>query len=277
VTNFKQLSSTSAFSWVLKNPDTGASFTVLQQDKTSSTANIAFSAYLNTSLGSITVPDVPLAGRQNKILVTDYMFGNQTLLYLSADVLTNGVFPGHDILALYMWQGQAGEFALKTSKNLTFEIYGASSVNSTLNSGHQRINYTQAKGSTILKFSNGVIVLLLDQPTAWYFWAPSTSIYPSPKPDQKIFILGPYLVRSASIAHQVLQVSGYNNGTMTLEAFVGDAPIKTIQWNGQRLAATKTPYGSYTAQIPGTEHRSVSLPSLNNWRSADSLPEAQPG
>jgi beta-galactosidase len=274
---FGQLSSTNAFSWVLKNPDTGATFTVLQQENTASTSIITFSAYLNTSLSNITVPGVQLAGRQSKILVTDYKFGNQTLLYSSADVLTNGVFPGHDILALYLWEGQTGEFALKTSKNMLFEVYGTSVVNSTLDSGYQSIKYTQAAGSTIIKFIDGTTVLLLDQPTAWYFWAPSTSTYPSPRPDQKIFILGPYLVRSASIAHQVLQVSGDNNGTTTLEAFVGDAPIKTIEWNGQRFAATKTPYGSYTARIPGTEHRSVSLPSLNKWRSADSLPEAQPG
>ncbi|KAJ5639594.1 uncharacterized protein N7484_007456 [Penicillium longicatenatum] len=270
------LSSTDCFSWVLRNPDTGATFSVLQQARTPSTSIITFSAYLNTSFGNVTVPGVQLAGRQSKILVTDYKFGNQTLLYSSADVLTNGEFPGHDMLVLYLWEGQAGELALKTSTNLTFEIHGASSVNTTFSSGYQIIRYTQSAGSTVLSFSSGVTVLLLDQPTAWYFWAPSTTTYPSPKPDQKIFVLGPYLVRSASISSRVLHVSGDNNGTTTLEAFVGDVPINAIEWNGQRLATTKTPYGSFTAQIPGTEDRSVSLPSLQNWRSADSLPETRP-
>lgn len=92
-------------------------------------------------------------------------------------------------------------------KNLTFEVYGASAMNLTLNSGYQSIKYTQAAGSTVLKFGNEVIVLLLDQPTAWYFWAPSTSKYPSPRPDETIFILGPYSVHSASSGNQVLQVS----------------------------------------------------------------------
>ncbi|KAI3004067.1 CAZyme family GH35 [Aspergillus niger] len=270
------LSTPDAYSWVLKNQDTQATFTVLQQNETPSTTTIAFSAYLNTSLGNMTVPDIQLQGRQSKILVTDYKFGNQTLLYSSTDVLTNAVLPGHDVLALYLWESQTGEFALKTPRNLTLQVYGASIVSSTLHPGYQKIKYTQATGSTVLRFTNGVIVLLLDQPTAWHFWAPSTSNYPSPRPDQKLIILGPYLVRSASVENEVLQVSGDNNGTTTLESFIGDVPIKAIEWNGQRLTATKTPYGSYTAQIPGTENRSVILPSLNHWRSADSLPEAQP-
>lgn len=228
---------------------------MLQQNETPSTATITFSAYLNTSLGNVTVPGIQLEGRQSKILVTDYRFGNQTLLYSSADVLTNAVLPRHDVLTLYLWEGQTGEFALRTSKNLTFEVYGASTVSSTLHHGYQKIRYTQSTGSTVLRFSNGVIVLLLDQPTAWHFWAPSTSKYPSPRPDQKLFILGPYLVRSASVNNEVLQVSGDNNGTTTLEGFIGSVPIKAIEWNGQLLTATKTPYGSYTAQIPGTENR----------------------
>ncbi|OJI81931.1 hypothetical protein ASPTUDRAFT_933791 [Aspergillus tubingensis CBS 134.48] len=270
------LSTPDAYSWVLKNPDTQATFTVLQQNETPSTATITFSAYLNTSLGNVTVPGIQLEGRQSKILVTDYKFGNQTLLYSSADVLTNAVLPRHDVLTLYLWEGQTGEFALRTSKNLTFEVYGASTVSSTLHHGYQKIRYTQSTGSTVLRFSNGVIVLLLDQPTAWHFWAPSTSKYPSPRPDQKLFILGPYLVRSASVNNEVLQVSGDNNGTTTLEGFIGSVPIKAIEWNGQLLTATKTPYGSYTAQIPGTENRSVTLPPLNHWHSAESLPEIQP-
>ncbi|PWY63838.1 hypothetical protein BO83DRAFT_456186 [Aspergillus eucalypticola CBS 122712] len=52
--------------------------------------------------------------------------------------------------------------------------------------------------------------------------------------------------------------------------------VENVEWNGQLLTATKTPYGSYTAQIPGTENRSVTLPRFNYWRSAESLPDIQP-
>lgn len=55
--------------------------------------------------------------------------------------------------------------------------------------------------------------------------------------------------------------------------YTGNSEIQTIDWNGIRLEAVKTPYGSVTAQIPGASDRAISLPTLENWRSADSLPE----
>lgn len=57
------------------------------------------------------------------------------------------------------------------------------------------------------------------------------------------------------LAIKFSQLSGDNNGTTTLEVFVGDVPIRTIEWNGQRLAATKTLYGSHCLN-PG--HRAQS-------------------
>ena len=260
---------------MLKNPDTGATFTVTQQSSTPSTANVTFSATLDTSEGSITVPNVSLNGRQSKILVTDYVFGDHTLLYSSADVATYAILDS-DVLVLYLKEGQVGEFAFKGDDDLTYTVHGESSFADATNGTHQVFAYTQSPGTTAVKFSNGVLVYLLEQSAAWRLWTPSTTSYPYPKADQKLIVLGPYLVRSASISHQVLHVSGDNDVSTTIEAYVGSATISTIDWNGVRLAATKTAYGSYTATILGAETRTISLPSLDRWHSADSLPESQP-
>ncbi len=260
---------------MLKNPDTGATFTVIQQDSTPSTATVSTSVTLDTSSGSIIVPNVALNGRQSKILVTDYKFGSQTLLYSSADVLTSGVFD-IDVLVLYLKVGQVGQFAFKGATQLSFNTTGNTKVAGTTSSAQQTFTYTQSAGATVVKFSNGVLLYLLDQETAWKFWAPSTVVTPYTVPDKRLFILGPYLVRNASINHKVLRISGDNDNSTTLEAYLGDLPIETIEWNGNRLAATKTLYGAYTASIPGAESRAISLPSLDRWHSADSLPEVDP-
>ena len=270
------MSSRSVFSWVLKNPDTGATFTVIQQDSTPSTATVSVSATLDTSEGIITVPDIALNGRQSKILVTDYKFGSHTLLYSSSDVLTTGVFDV-DVLVLYLKAGQDGEFAFKGENGLNYIATGSTPVAASSSATLQSFTYTQATGATAVKFSNGVLVYLLEQETAWKFWAPSTVVTPFETPDKKVFILGPYLVRNVSISHQVLHVSGDSDNSTLIEAYVGAVPITTIDWNGQRLATTKTPYGSYVATIPGAESRLISLPSLTRWRSAESLPEMEPG
>lgn len=272
-----QVSSDSVFTWVLRNPDTGATFTVTQQNNTKSTDDVTFSATLDTSSGSVNVSNISLLGRQSRILVTDYAFGEHTLLYSSADIATYGNFDGADAIVLYLKEGQTGEFAFKDEVGLTYSAYGSSLFSSSNSSALAQVfTYTQGSGASFVKFSNGVLVYLLDQPTAWTFWAPSTSADVYGSPDETIFVLGPYLVRSASVSNGVLKISGDNDNATTLEAFVGSTPVEAIDWNGQVLNATKTAYGTYTAAIPGTESRSVSLPPLDSWTSADSLPEAQP-
>jgi hypothetical protein len=245
---------------------------VVQQAATSSTASLTFSAYLNTSVGVITIPNINLNGRQSKILVTDYNFGSNSLLYSSADILTYGIFDV-DVIVLYLEDGQTGQFALDSiPSSATYNLYGSAEVTATPINGTLTFIYTQTAGATVFEI-DGILIYLLDQASAWKFWAPSTSTDPNVEPDQQIFVLGPYLVRSAYVSHGVVHVSGDNDNATTIEVYTGTAGIQTIDWNGIRLDAVTTSYGSVTAQIPGAQDRTVSLPPLVNWRSSDSLPE----
>ncbi|KAJ4391625.1 hypothetical protein N0V93_005244 [Gnomoniopsis smithogilvyi] len=273
-----QVDTDDIFTFLLQNPDSAASFLFTQQDVSSSSGNVTFTATLNTTLGAVDVPNVSLFGHQSRILVTDYALGNHTLLYSSADIATYGIFDDAVVIVQYLKTGQTGEFAFKNEAGLTYTIHGPGSSFASSNSSTagQAFTWTQEAGATIVTFSNGVSAWLLSQETAWTFWAPSTSADVYGSPDQKIFILGSYLVRNASVSGNVLSVSGDNNVTTTIEAYVGSAPIETISWNGIALAATQTTYGTYTATIPGTEIRNITLPALTNWESADSLPEASP-
>lgn len=227
---------------------------------------------MNTSQGIITVPNVNLNGRQSKILVTDYNFGSHTLLYSTADILTWGTFGNVDVIAFYLDPGQVGQFAIKSSSNVTFASFGSTTYTSATSDGTQTFTYTQGSGQTVLQ-SDGLIVYLLDQSSAWKFWAPPTTTNPDVQADEQIFVLGPYLVRSASVSHNVVHISGDNDNATTIEVYTGDANTNSIKWNGLSMVTTKTPYGSLTAQIPGNENRTISLPTLSNWHSADSLPE----
>lgn len=241
---------------------------------------MTFTATLNTSAGAVDVPNVSLFGHQSRILVSDYPIGNHTLLYSSGDIATWAAFDDTTALVLYLKEGQTGEFAFKDEASLTYTVYGSPGnsnfATSNSSTAGQVFTYTQDSGVTFVKFSNGVLVYLLTQESAWEFWAPSTSSEVYGSPDEKIFVLGSYLVRSASISDGVLQISGDNNVTTTIEAYVGSAAISSVTWNGIDLNITETKYGSYKAEIPGAEDRSISLPSLDDWQSADSLPEAQP-
>lgn len=275
--NARQVDTSSIFTWLLRNPDTGGSFLTTQQSTSGSSANVTFTATLNTSLGAVNVPNVSLFGRQSRILVTDYPIGSHTLLYSSADIATYAIHEDTSAVVFYLKPGQTGEFAFKNELGLTYTVHGSSDVTASNSStAGQTFTYTQQPGATFVKFSNGVLVYLLDHQTAWTLWAPTTSTDVYGSAEERILILGSYLVRSASVSGGVLTISGDNNVTSTIEAYVGSTTISSISWNGISLDATETEYGTYTATIPGAESRTVTLPSLTGWQSADSLPEAQP-
>lgn len=264
------------WTWVLRNANTSAGFYVTQHAQSSSRAVTDFSINLQTSLGPVTVPNVQLDGRQSKIAVTDYHFGKHTLLYSSVDILTYGLFDSNSVLVLYLQEGQVGEFAF--SGNVSIESYGstnvtASRVNSKGTASYTKFVYTQKKGKAAVQLSDGVLIYLLDVPTAWTFFAPETTSNPNVAPDEHIFVMGTYLVRNATVEDTVVSLSGDHTNSTTLEVYVGGA-ADTISWNGKKLSTKKTAYGSLTAQLIGVQDRKLVIPNLSGWRVADSLPEA---
>lgn len=270
------VSSTDIWTWVLRNPSTKAGFYVAQHAKSSSRAVTTFSINLNTTAGAITVPNVTLNGRQSKIIVTDYHFSSQTLLYSTADVLTYGVFQHQAVLVLYLQAGQTGSFAFKSSQRLE-NTYGSTKVTTNSTGKYYTYTYTQATGSTVLKFSNSLVVYLLDVPSAWNFFAPPTTLDPYVAPNEQVFVLGPYLVRNATVSGHTLAMVGDNANATTIEAWGGSSSVNTLSWNGVSLPTKKTAYGSLVASIPGVANRAVDLPVLSSWEVSDSLPEASRG
>lgn len=271
-------SSADVFSWVLRHPENQAGFYTFQHNTSSSRAVTTFEAYLDTSLGSVTVPNLQLNGRQSKIVTTDYHFANHTLLYSSADILAWGTFGGSEVLVMYADVGQTSEFAWKTSGgNATFRTYGTAKLSpqrrttATNSSTLTSYAYTQTAGSTVVVFDNGVTVYLLDTETAKNFFAPPLSSDPIVSPEQQVFVLGPYNVRSASLDGGTINLTGDNANATALEVFVG-TEAASVTWNGKPVDTERTAYGALRATLPGAEDRTISLPELS-WRTADSLPE----
>ncbi|KAF2086381.1 glycoside hydrolase family 35 protein [Saccharata proteae CBS 121410] len=272
---------TPIWTWVLRNIDSGAGFYFTSQNVSSSQATVEFSMDVVFNEGDVTIPNMQLQGRQSRIVVTDYSFGNETLVYSSAQVLTYGLFDA-PVLVFYLNVGQVGEFALKSSPG-TFTSYGNSSSFEALNTTGEpykaAYRYTQGEGTSVIKFSNGLVVYLLDTETAYTFFAPSTSTNPNVSPEDQIFILGPYNVRNASLTSTALYLTGDNTNTTTISIHTHNATsITTIVWNNIPLTPTLTPYSALLVTIPGTESTSNTtfLPTLSTWRTANSLPETSP-
>ncbi|KAF2201860.1 hypothetical protein GQ43DRAFT_414862 [Delitschia confertaspora ATCC 74209] len=271
------VSSSAIWTWVLQNPDTGARFYLAENNNTASRAVTDFALTVNTSRGKVVIPNLQLNGRQSRWVVTDYPAGNTTLLYSSAEVLTYGMFD-RPVVVFYLREGQAGEFAFKSPPaNLTFRTYGADSTFKSTKGTITKYTYTQAKGTTVVEFSDGFLAYLLDIPTAYTFFAPPTTRNPNVAADEQIFVMGSTLVRSAVEKGTTVEIIGDNVNATTIEVYTGNPRTKTIKWNGHALlSATRTPYGALRVSIPGTETSRVILPELKNFKTADSLPELSP-
>ncbi|CBX90771.1 hypothetical protein IAQ61_002256 [Plenodomus lingam] len=262
------------WTWVLKNRESNARFYLAENNRTNTRAVTDFSINVKTSGGDITIPRMQLNGRQSRWVVTDYALGNDNLLFSSAEVLTYGIFD-RPVVIFYLKEGQTGDFAFKSNNSITFSTTGAqtdlasSASNST---GYSRFTYTQSKGSTAVQFSNGVLAYLLDVPTAYTFFAAATTENPNVTPDHQIFVLGPYLVRSASVSGSKVSIVGDNANATTIEVYAG-LGVDTISWNGKDLPTEKTAYGSLTSTLSTISNRQITLPSLSNFRAGDSSPE----
>jgi hypothetical protein len=171
-------------------------------------------------VGNVSIPNVGLDGRQSKIIVTDYSFGrSNTLLYSSAEVLTYANLDV-DVLALYLNPGDVGTFAFKDAPSqLKYTVYGNSNVTTSQSSHGTVYTYTQGEGSTVLWFSNGVVLYLLDKYTAWTFFAVPTTSNPAVTPTQHFFVIGPYLVRDGTLdTHTgIVSLIGDNQNSTEIE------------------------------------------------------------
>ena len=173
----------------LRNPDTNAGFYVTIHATTTSGANESFMLNVSTSLGSYTIPQrggsITLSGYQSKIILTDFHFANETLIYSTAEVLTYAVFDGKPTLVLWVPTGESGEFYIKAAKyGSVAACNGCSSISFYPDENGLVVTFQQEEGLSVLELSSGVRVLLLDRSTAYTFFVPALTSNPLVPVDQ---------------------------------------------------------------------------------------------
>lgn len=163
----------------LRNPETNAAFYVIMHSNTTSGTTERFQLHVDTSEGGLTIPqfadDIVIDGHQAKILVTDFTFGDQTLLYSTAEVLSFAVIDGKSVLALWLPEGESGEFSVKSASSA--ELFDASASENTVEFNETDegivVSYVQSTGMNIVQLGDGTRILLLDRNAAYGFWAPT--------------------------------------------------------------------------------------------------------
>ena len=259
-------------------------FFVVRHANFSSTANTAYNFTFPTSVGNISTPQLGgsllLQGRDSKILVSDYDVGGINLIYSTADIFTwtNSSSPKR-VLIVYGEAGETHELAFPTSIGNYTTIEGSGvqikQIRSTL-----VIQWQVTPARRVLNFGNEELqVHLLWRNDAFNHWLAELPAvepignYTSPSKTLAIIKAG-YLLRSAAIDEEELQLIGDVNTTTTVEVISSPSTLQKLSFNGQRMNTTRSTIGNLQATI-AFQAPNPDLPQFSaaSWKSIDTLPE----
>ncbi|KAF7313122.1 putative beta-galactosidase A [Mycena kentingensis (nom. inval.)] len=277
-------SSPDIFATNLESPKSKTNFYIVRQKTNAKTTDTSFKLRVNTTLeGEIEIPkngELVLAGRESKIIVTNYPFGSSKLEYSTAEVATWQTFDGLNTILLYALNGQYIEIAAEATPRVKITTAGSKTISATVTGKTVTISGTPSGLSSVTFGKTRVIVA--DKKTAASVWAPrlASSASGNAKYDLQpeipsVLIFGPYLVRSASAKGSTLVLTGDLNATTTLDIFA-PAKFKSVTWNGAAVKTTANGLGGMRASVAFPKSvAQAKVPVLTelDWKCADSLPE----
>ncbi|KAL1751658.1 glycoside hydrolase family 35 protein [Schizophyllum commune] len=311
-------SSPAVYATLLENPDSHARYYVLRHNDSTTTAVTDFALAIQTSGGNFNLPlvasSITLGGRQSKLVVTDYAFGDSKVVYSTAQVFFAGKIDGRDVLFLHGDAAQEHELALQltgTPNKIRAEANSriiktplASLVDVDEEDTDNLDSTTTSSTTTIITFLRGIsglitvydsdtqLVLFADSPTAATFWAPTLA---GPKDDpfrhfwslgtnETVLIGGPYLVREATLERGTLALRGDLKESAFLTV-IGPKDVVEVTWNGEAVESVRgveevvgeeESQGVFVGRLEMKVQASdISVPALEGWKYQDSLPEVQ--
>ncbi|KAI9275687.1 glycoside hydrolase superfamily [Phascolomyces articulosus] len=225
--------------------DASAKFYIAQHWLTSSKDLDEFHIIIDTTDGTFTIPrssKLILNGRDAKLLVTDYDFNSQHLVYSTSEIFTHQDAGSHDVIIVYAYEKEEGEFAIKVKDDTKVKVEtNNDSVKSETNDGILQLTYTHPNGTSPIYISGGaekdLLVLVAGYQSALRWWAP----YLNEKEGKRALINGPYLVRSATVSKDdksTVAFTGDIDETTDIQVVLPDG-IKAITWNGEKVHLKK--------------------------------------
>ncbi|KAI8816116.1 glycoside hydrolase superfamily [Fimicolochytrium jonesii] len=257
----------------LRNEETGAEFRILRQWDATSTAEKAF-GLLDVAGANIPIEgNIQLHGRDSLILVANYAFQSQKLVYSTAEILTHAYIGWRDILVIYGTEADTVELLLQASTARPSAVSldqqptwfkmtpGASTV---------RINTVVPKDVShiLLKGAGGkdLLIVVASRSAAYEFWRSDSAAGP-------VIVRGSYLLRWATSQGSTMNIYADFNKDTSLEVF---APSTALRINQKDTPVYWTKWGSMITSKPVAGPPAIALPSLGNWAFGRGTPEIDP-
>lgn len=213
---------------------------------------------------------ITLYGRDSRLLLADYRFGAQFLVYSTSQFLTDAVDGNTTTAVVYGKQGAAGETTLWYADRPTVKLLSGKASWHWDAATHQlRINYTHDAATTGLAVTdNGqqLRLLVMDRAAAERVWKFKTQA-------GAVLVTGPHLVRAATVGNAgELQLTGDTARPVRL-SILTPANVHGVTWNGHALSLDAGRLGGRVANLQGPA--GVTLPTLGPWKFKAGAPEAQ--
>jgi beta-galactosidase len=285
-----------------ENPVTHTEFIFLRHHDPTSTADSSTTLALRTPDG--TYPRVPqqpgaaiwIHGRDMKMLLADFSFGQQHLVYSTSQLMTQSTIGGRDVAVLYGTPGDPGETVLRYKGRPRVRQLAGADVNVHWDAGRRdlRLDYHHGGLTRLLISAPGrrPLLLLIDgEQDSGRIWLDDTASGP-------VLTYGPYLVRCAFLRRGVLRLVGDTSasfpGTGELGGATGtsawsapmDRPsaptrlivlaaprLRRVTWDGRRVRMRQS-HGELAGTLAGPP--AIDLPPLGGWRFSPEAFEAQP-
>ena len=251
------------------NPDTQTHVYLATHNPSSATTSDNFTFPISTPDGAFTAA-LTLNGQDAKLLVANWSFGGQHLVYSTSEIETVLRQGSTDLMLLYGRTGEPGQTVLRYDSQPTVTIL-AGTVSSTFSNGQLDLQYTHASLAQVRITGGGrdtLTLLIARQSFADTMWRQDTSAGP-------VLERGPQLVRTAAANGATLALTGDTAAASSLEIWA-PASISAVTWNGAAISVRRTSAGSLAAvnQLPGPD--AIPLPDLSTatWRFSVESPEA---
>ncbi|CUA69464.1 hypothetical protein RSOLAG22IIIB_08477 [Rhizoctonia solani] len=246
----------------------GQNLYIIRQTSTTRTGLAEFDLRVNTTQGEVLLQGVTLDGRESKTIVSEYPFGTSVLAYSSAGVVTWTTLDGHDHIFLH-----ASNSTTRTALYTRASTITASDplFTATISNGTAFITGRAPSSGLVRVTAAAASVWIADK--AWLaprVWAPQVKNANV----QTILVLGPYLVRNATLDGSTLALTGdLKPGTTELE-LVAPALVRFVTFNRRAVHVCRSPLGTLRGNIT-VEDPTPRLPNLTEleWKCIDGLPE----
>jgi beta-galactosidase len=251
-----------------ENPDTKTEFYTVRHIASKTTSTDTFDLPIKTADVNTEVP-VTLNGQKSKVIIANYNFGNEHMVYSTGEIFTNFSHDGKDTTVIYNANGDKNETVFKyNSKPKVTTLSGDVTCRwddktKTLSLTN---NYKGLAQVHIKTDKQDFTLFLGTDDDVDQMWQKQTNAGP-------VLIKGPYLTRTARVVkHNTLALTG-DTDKQTDVAVYAPASVKKVIWNRKHLRVTKK-NGLLSGSLDGPNKSAVKLPKLT-WKVKSASPESQ--